>query len=121
MRKRVYRRTTTMITETIKSIGKRIEDAGSIGSKEKEELLNLLNTLEAEVTSLAETHPEEAESITGFTQVSAHEATRSLKDQRLVDLSLKGLTSSIEGFENSHEDLVKIVNSLAVMLSNVGI
>jgi hypothetical protein len=110
-----------MVTRTIKDIEAKIKDTGSINFKEKEEILNLLATLESEVTSLAETHPEQAESIAGFTGVSAHEATREQKDQQLVDLSLKGLTSSIEGFENSHENLVKIVNSLAVMLSNIGI
>ncbi len=110
-----------MITETIQNIGRRIKTTDAIKDKEKQELLRLLATLEAEVTSLAKTHPEQAESITGFTQVSAHEATREHKDQQLVDLSLQGLTSSIEGFENSHENLVKIVNSIAVMLSNLGI
>ena len=110
-----------MIAETIHSIEQRLKDTNSVSFKDKQELLNLLSTLEAEVTALAKTHPEHAESITGFTQVSAHEATREQKDQRLVDLSLKGLTSSIEGFENSHEDLFRIVNSLAVMLSHLGI
>jgi hypothetical protein len=43
------------------------------------------------------------------------------KNPQLVKLSIKGLTSSVEGFENSHEELVEIVNSLAVMLSSVGI
>jgi len=110
-----------MITETIQSIEKRIKDTDSIKFKDKQELLDLLSTLETEVVSLSKTHPEQAESITGFTQVSAHEATRTHKDAQLVDLSIKGLTSSIEGFENSHENLVKIVNSIALMLSNVGI
>jgi hypothetical protein len=110
-----------MITETIQSIEKRIEDTDCLKFKDKQELLDLLSTLETEVVSLSKTHPEQAESITGFTQVSAHEATRKQKDAQLVDLSIKGLTSSIEGFENSHENLVKIVNQIAVTLSNAGI
>lgn len=110
-----------MITETIHSIAGRIKSSDSIKLEDKQELLNLLSTLETEVVSLSKTHPEQAESITGFTQVSAHEATREHKDPQLVDLSIKGLTSSIEGFENSHENLVKIVNSIALMLSNAGI
>jgi transposase len=110
-----------MITETLERIEQRIKETESIKHKEKEELLLLLATLEDEVTSLSKTHPEHAESITGFAQVSTHEATRAQKDQQLVDISIRGLTSSIEGFENSHENLVKIVNSIAVMLSNIGI
>ncbi len=110
-----------MIRRTIENIEKRIERAESIKDKDKQELLRILSTLEAEVTALSKTHPEEAESITGFTQVSAHEATREEKNPQLLKLSLKGLTSSIEGFEGSHEELVKIVNSMALMLSNIGI
>jgi Mg2+ and Co2+ transporter CorA len=109
------------IRETIENIEKRIERADSIKHEDKEELLNLLSTLEAEVVSLSKTHPEQAESITGFTHVSTHEATREEKNPQLVRLSLNGLTSSVEGFENSHEELVRIVNRLAVMLSSVGI
>jgi hypothetical protein len=111
----------TMITETIHHIEQRVKNADSIKYKDKEELLDLLSTLETEVISLSKTNPEQAESITGFTQVSAHEATRETRNPQLVNLSIKGLTSSIEGFENSHENLVKIVNSIALMLSNVGI
>lgn len=109
------------IRETIENMEKRIEKADSIKHEDKEELLNLLSTLEAEVVSLSKTHPEQAESITGFTRVSTHEATREEKNPQLVKLSVNGLTSSVEGFENSHEELVRIVNRLAVMLSSVGI
>jgi len=110
-----------MIAKTIQNIEERIRTTESIGEGERKELLNLLATLEDEVVRLSKTHPEQAESITGFTQVSAHEATREHRDPQLVDLSLTGLRSSIEGFENSHENLVKIVNSIALMLSNTGI
>ncbi len=110
-----------MIGDTIRNIKEKVRNTDSIKGGEKEELLRLLSTLEAEVTSLSKTHPEQAESITGFTQVSAHEATREDRNQKLVNLSIRGLTSSIEGFENSHEDLVTIVNAIALMLSNVGI
>lgn len=109
------------IRESIENIEKRIEKADSIKGEEKQELLGLLSKLEAEVMSLSKTHPEQAESITGFTRVSTHEATREEKNPHLVRLSLNGLTSSVEGFENSHDELVRIVNRLAVMLSSIGI
>ena len=110
-----------MIRETIESIEKRIENTDTLSATDKKEFLRLLSTLEGEITSLAKTHPEQAESITGFTRVSTHEATRGEKDPQLVKLSIKGLTSSVEGFEESHEELVRIVNSIAVMLSSIGI
>ncbi|OPY66672.1 MAG: hypothetical protein A4E57_02692 [Syntrophorhabdaceae bacterium PtaU1.Bin034] len=110
-----------MIKTTIENIEKRIESSEAIKDDDKKELLKLLSTLKTEVISLSKTHPEQAQSITGFTQVSTHEATREQKDQQLLTLSVKGLESSIEGFEESHPELVKIVNSIAVMLSNIGI
>lgn len=110
-----------MIEKTIQSIEDRIKKTDSIKDDEKNELLNLLSTLETEVVTLARTHPEQAESITGFAQVSTHEATREHKDPELVNLSLAGLRSSIQGYENSHENLVRIVNSIALTLSNLGI
>jgi hypothetical protein len=110
-----------MIRQTIESIEKRIESTESISATEKEELLRLLATLQSEVVSLSKTHPEEAESITAFTQVSTHEAMREQKNEQLLSLSVKGLTSSIEGFETSHPELVRIVNAISVMLSNIGI
>ncbi len=110
-----------MIKTTIESIEKKIASGDSLGEEEKKELLKLLSTLETEVLDLSKTHPEEAESIAGFTQVSAHEATRGQRNEQLVHLSVKGLTSSIEGFENTHEELVRIVNSIAYILSNMGV
>jgi hypothetical protein len=110
-----------MIRETIETIKKRVEGADSIKYKDKQEFLKLLSTLEAEIVSLSKTHPEQAESITDFTNVSTHEATKRQKNPQLVKLSIRGLTSSVEGFENSHEELVEAVNSLAGMLSSIGI
>ena len=110
-----------MIQETIQQLEKRIEKTETIDNKEREELIGLLGTLKSEVLSLSKTHPEQAESITGFAQVSTHEAIRKEKDPQLLDLSVKGLTSSIKGFENSHPELVRIVNAISVTLSNLGI
>ncbi len=110
-----------MIRETIDHIEQRIKNTDSLTYKDKQEFLRLLSTLEAEVTSLSKTNPEQAESITDFAKVSAHEATKGEKNPQLVKLSIKGLTSSVEGFEESHEELVRIVNSIAIMLSSVGI
>ena len=110
-----------MIRQTIEHIEERIERTGSIKKTDKEELLKLISTLKSEVVSLSKTHPEDAESITGFAQVSAHEATRGQKNPQLLKLSVNGLSSSIDGFENSHPELVRIVNAISVMLSNLGI
>ena len=56
-----------------------------------------------------------------FAEVSALEATRTAKNQKLQDLSIEGLKSSVEGFEQSHPKLVQVVDSISRALSNLGI
>lgn len=110
-----------MIKKTISNIETRIKETPSIEEKDRNELLTLLAALENQVTDLSKTHPECAESITGFTQMSAHEATRARKNPQLVKLSLKGLSSSAEEFESSHPQLVAVVNKISQILANMGI
>lgn len=110
-----------MIEKTIKNIESRVADAKSIDEKDRNELLKLLGELKEEVTELSKTHAEHAESITGFAQVSAHEATRDTKNEELIKLSLKGLTSSVGELETSHPQLVAVVNKISHILANMGI
>jgi hypothetical protein len=110
-----------MIQDTIGKIEERIRQSEAIKSDSKSELLNLLSTLKTEVSGLSDADSERAQSIAGFTAVSTHEATRDEKNPELVQLSLKGLASSVEGFEQSHPKLVQVVNSISTTLSNLGI
>ena len=108
-----------MINETIGKIEQKIQRVKS--EKNRDDLLHLVSTLKTEVTELSKTKTEQAESIARFTEMSTHEATRKDRDHHLLNLSLEGLSSSVKGFENSHPKLVEIVNSICVMLSNLGI
>jgi len=110
-----------MISETIRKIEARLRDADSITPAQREDLLKLLGTLQAEVATLSETHEEEARSIEGFTFVSTHEATRGGKNPALMAHSITGLSASVQGFEKSHPKLVQVVNSICTTLSNLGI
>ncbi len=110
-----------MIEDTIGKIEARIQAAESIKEDRRQELLHLLGTLKTEVEGLSKTHSEQAQSIAGFTQVSTHEATRTEQNPELLDLSLRGLSSSVTGFEDSHPRLVQIVNAISNTLSNLGI
>jgi Mg2+ and Co2+ transporter CorA len=110
-----------MIQETIEKIEARVQTADSIRDERRRELLDLLGTLKSEVAQLSETHGEQAQSIAGFAEISAHEATRSEQNPQLLKLSLEGLNSSVEGFEKSHPRLVQIVNAVSNTLSNLGI
>ena len=110
-----------MIEKTIGEIEAKIRGAEAVSEERKRELLQLLGTLKTEVGALAKTHDEQARSIAGFAQLSAHEATRTEQNPQLRELSLQGLRSSVEGFEKSHPQLVQIVNAISNTLSNLGI
>jgi phage I-like protein len=112
-----------MIDDTIAKIEGRLKRINSIKEENKTQLLKLLSTLKSEVEELSKTQGEKAESILNFTTISTHEATRQDMDKnpQLLQLSLEGLSSSVEGFEASHPTLVGTVNAICVMLSNLGI
>jgi hypothetical protein len=110
-----------MIEDTVSKIEAKIQGADAIKDERKRELLQLLGTLKSEIAGLSKTHGEQAESIAGFTELSAHEATRATQNPELLKLSLEGLSSSVEGFEKSHPRLVQIVNAISNTLSNLGI
>lgn len=110
-----------MIEKTIGEIEARIQAAGAVSAEHKRELLQLLATLKTEIGALEKTHGEQAESIAEFARISAHEATREAQSPELRELSVRGLQSSVEGFEKSHPRLVEIVNRISSTLSNFGI
>jgi Mg2+ and Co2+ transporter CorA len=110
-----------MIQDRLDKIEEKLKQSKTIKESDKAELLNLLATLNTEITGLSRTHQEQAESIAGFAELSAHEATRSQKSQELFDLSMEGLTSSVQGFEVSHPVLVEVINRFCTMLANMGI
>jgi hypothetical protein len=110
-----------MIKKTIGEIEAKIRGAEAVSEERKRELIQLLARLKTEVGALEKTHGEQAESIAGFAQLSAHEATRGEQNPQLRELSVRGLQSSVEGFEKSHPHLVEIVNRISNTLSNLGI
>lgn len=110
-----------MIQDTLAKIEARLQHADAINEDKRRELNELLERLKAEVAELSKTHSEQAESIAGFTEMSAHEATREQQNPRLLELSLRGLASSVEEFEKSHPKLVQVVNAVSNAFSNLGI
>jgi len=110
-----------MIEETIGKIESKIQGAETVKEERRQELLDLLGTLKEEVAQLSRTHGEQAQSIAAFTEVSAHEATRTEQNPQLLKLSLEGLRSSVREFEGSHPRLAQIVSAITNTLSNLGI
>ena len=110
-----------MIEDTLAKIEGRLGKTGVLTKEQRTELLGLLSTLKTEIGELSKTHSEQAQSITAFTEVSTHEATRQERNAQLLRLSLEGLSASAQGFETSHPKLVEIVNAISLMLSNSGV
>ena len=109
-----------MSQETIDKISRQLQDA-NITETQKKELQTLLATLKDEIKVLEKTNTEDAKSIVGFTEISAHEATKTEKNPDLMNVALQGMNYSVKEFEVSHPELVRIVNSISIMLSNIGI
>lgn len=107
-----------MIDETIKKIETRIQTSDNIDENRKNDLLFLIGELKTEIKSL---ETDQADSIVGFTGISAHEATRINKNEKLFSTAVEGLNSSVEEFEQSNPKLVEVVNSISIALSNLGI
>jgi hypothetical protein len=110
-----------MIENTIGEIEAKIHGANSISDERKRELLQLLDTLKSETGALAKTHGELAQNITNSLHASTQEATSENQNSDVLESSVAGLRSSVEGFEKSHPQLVQVVNSLSNTLSNLGI
>ena len=110
-----------MVQNTIEKIEEKIRTNNSLNQKNKTELLDLLAKLKPEITKLSEVQSEHAESIAGFVERSAHEATRQEKNPTLLKIAADGLAVLVKGFESSHPQLVENVNYIANALSNIGL
>jgi hypothetical protein len=110
-----------MLEETVNKIEAAIGRIGSLETRDKAEILGLLESLKSEVSELSRTHGEHARSIAGLAEIAAHEAGRREKSPGLLKHSLEGLALSARGFEDSHPRLVRIVDGICVLLARMGI
>ena len=104
--------------DRLDKIEENLKQCKAIKERDKNELLTLLAILRIEISELSRTHHEEAESIVRFVELSAHEATSCEKSPMLFNLSIEGLTSSVQGFEISHPRLAAISIGFCTMLAN---
>ena len=107
--------------DTISKIEARVREAGALREETRAELLDLLGQLKTQIEALSATNEQQAQSIAGFTEVSAHEATRDPRNPKSLRHSVDGLRSSVEELELSHPKLAAVVDRLAKMLADMGI
>ncbi len=110
-----------MINDKISKIEEKISHSSNISENSKKDLIKLIADLKEEIKELESEHNEEAQSIAHFAESSAHEATKNNKNENLIEYSLKGLTMSVRDFETTYPKLTDTVNSIAEILSNLGI
>jgi prefoldin subunit 5 len=109
-----------MTDERIQKIKSTVEAADHISPEKKAELLAVLAKLEPALARVAETHEEEAESISRFVEASAHEAAKKKHPEGLESV-LQKLRQSVAKFEASHPDLTAFVTEYSALLSSYGI
>ena len=88
---------------------------------EKGELISLLDNLKGELDSFSKTNRNDARSIAGLAEASANEAVRENPRPEVLEPSISALNHSVKTFEVSHPSLVRVVNSICMMLSDIGI
>ena len=112
-----------MIRQTIAQIEQKLQDAEDLADDLREQLLEKLGQLDAELDSgkAAAFDADSLNSLVSFTQLSAHEALRPQQDPELLKLALKGVERNLERFEADHPRLVNLVNNFCITLSNMGI
>jgi len=110
-----------MLEHTLEKIENKIKSSPNIPEKNKTEFMDLLSVLNIEISELQKSQKEKAESIKGFTKISAHEATRQEINPSLIKISGEGLSSSVKELEASHPKLVDTVNAICDFLSKIGI
>src|SRR6056297_542555 len=108
-----------MLKHTLSKLEEKIKDSENIPNEKKQEYYDLLNRLNEEVTDLAETDLEKAESIKKFAKASAHEATREELNPNLLKASLEGLYESAREFHSTHPRLAETVNDISIFLSKL--
>jgi hypothetical protein len=106
-----------MMSERLAKIEGSLRGATNIPEATRNELLDLVAGLKAELLPLPDTHP--AQQIVGSTEAAVR-ASAGRDGDRAAE-AVEGLSASVREFEATHPRLVEIVDQLASTLSNLGI
>ena len=109
-----------MTDERIQKIKSAVEAADHISPEKKAEVLAVLSKLKQAIAKVAQTHKEDAKSISQFIEASAHEAAKK-KHAESLERVLAKLRQSVEKFEASHPELTAFVTEYSALLSSYGI
>ena len=110
-----------MTDERIQKIKSAVEAADHISPEKKAELLDVLAKLKPAIAKVAQTHEEDAQSISQFIEASAHEVANKKKHPEGLERILANLKQSVQKFEASHPELSAFVSEYSALLSSYGI
>jgi len=110
-----------MTDEGIDKIKSAIEAADHIPADKKAELLALFANLKPAIAKVAQTHPEDAQSIGQSVKASAQIAARENKRPERLERAVRELKQSVEKLEASHPELAALVSRYSTLLSALGI
>jgi len=110
-----------MTDEGIQRIKSAVESADHISPEKKAELLEVLTKLKPAIAKVAQTHEEDAQSISRFVEASAHEVATRKERPESVERVLQKLKQTVEKFEASHPELTAFVTEYSAVLSGLGI
>ncbi|MBN2572943.1 MAG: DUF4404 family protein [Deltaproteobacteria bacterium] len=110
-----------MISERLAKIEATLRSSSTIPEATRQELLELVAGLKAEVVPLCESHGATAHEIAGNAEAAVHASVRREEHPEQAAQAVEGLAASVRQFEASHPRLVEIVDQLALTLSNLGI
>jgi len=110
-----------MISERLTQLESSLRDNASLPEATRQELLDLVAGLKAEVLPLVDTHGENANAIAGNAEAAVQASINRGEQPGQADQAVQGLAASVRQFEATHPRLVEVVDQLALTLSNLGI
>jgi hypothetical protein len=112
---------TTMISERLAQIESTLRNSANIPAATRQELLELVAGLKAEMGPLAGTHGASAHAIAGNAEAAVQASVLRDEAPEQAAQAVAGLAASVRQFEATHPRLVEIVDQLALTLSNLGL
>jgi len=110
-----------MISNKLKNIEEKIRNAEAMEQGNKDSVLELLDDLKKEIREINDDKAEQLSSMGSFAEAGANEATRTDGDEGILNIALSGVRASVKDFEESHPQLVQVINSICTQLSNSGL
>lgn len=103
-----------MLQDDLNKLEKLIKESKSLSAERRAELQQLARQLRSELELLEKTQRDQAQSISSYAKLAAHETLRNERDDQLHVHALEGLKTSIRRFEATHPALTRVIQQICV-------